>query len=69
VRLVGVDSEFGQLRSVLMRHAGPVVPDLSGSLDPVLTRQLATSRWETYSVERVRAQQCPVHRLNARPGV
>lgn len=58
MRPVGVASEYGQLRSVLMRHAGPAVPDLSGSLDPVLTRQLATSRWATYSVERVRAQQC-----------
>ncbi|MEV0027887.1 arginine deiminase family protein [Nocardia sp. NPDC050793] len=52
-----MDSEFGQLRSVVMRHAGPAALDLSGSLDPVLTRQRETSRWAPYSAERVRAQQ------------
>lgn len=54
---VGVDSEFGELRSVVMRHAGPVTLDLSGPLDPVLARQHETSRWGSYSPERVRAQQ------------
>ncbi|MEU2032555.1 dimethylarginine dimethylaminohydrolase family protein [Nocardia amamiensis] len=57
MRRVRVDSEFGHLRSVVMRYAGPVTLDLSGSLDPVLTRQLETSRWAPYSPERVRAQQ------------
>ena len=54
---VGVDSEFGRLRSVVMRHAGPVTMDLSGALDPVLVRQRETSRWASYSPGRVRAQQ------------
>jgi len=57
MRRVGVDSEFGRLRSVVMRHAGPVVLDLAGAMDPVLTRQRETSRWAAYSPERVRAQQ------------
>ncbi|MGQ4619711.1 arginine deiminase family protein [Nocardia sp. R7R-8] len=54
---IGVDSEFGELRSVVMRHAGPVTLDLSGSLDPVLARQHETSQWGSYSLDRVRAQQ------------
>ncbi|WP_312884566.1 dimethylarginine dimethylaminohydrolase family protein [Nocardia barduliensis] len=57
MRRVGVDSEFGELRSVVMRHAGPVTLDLSGSVDPVLARQRETSRWGPYSPVRVRAQQ------------
>lgn len=54
---VWVDSEFGALQSVVMRHAGPVSLDLSGALDPVLSRQRETSRWASYSLGRVRAQQ------------
>lgn len=54
---VEADSEFGELRSVVMRHAGPATLELSGTLDPVLARQHETSRWAAYSPERVRAQQ------------
>ncbi|MFX0574732.1 dimethylarginine dimethylaminohydrolase family protein [Nocardia nepalensis] len=56
---VSVTSEFGELRSVLMRYAGSATLDLSCSqeLDPVVRRQLETSRWAPYSLEVVRAQQ------------
>ncbi|WP_330230387.1 hypothetical protein OHA40_31170 [Nocardia sp. NBC_00508] len=60
MRRVGVDSEFGELRSVVMRHAGPVTLDLFGPLDPVLARQRETSRWAPYSPERARAA-APLH--------
>jgi N-dimethylarginine dimethylaminohydrolase len=69
VRRVGVDSEFGELRSVIMRYAGPVTLDLSGSLDPVLARQRETSCWRTYSPGRVRAQQARFIDLLRRRGV
>lgn len=57
MRRVEVDSEFGALRSVVMRYAGPVTLDLSGAVDPVLARQRETSRWRSYALDRVRAQQ------------
>lgn len=69
VRRVGVGSEFGELRSVVMRYAGSAALDLSGPVDPVLARQRETSRWGSYALDRLRAQQYRFIDLLRRRGV
>lgn len=57
---INVPSEYGMLRTVVMRYAGSgFTADLSrpADLDPVLRRQLATSSWAPYDTAAVRRQQ------------
>ncbi|MEV5877947.1 arginine deiminase family protein [Streptomyces sp. NPDC052101] len=51
-------SEFGTLRHVAMRYAAPFTRHLYGpDIHPVLARQMTTSTWASYDVNRVRTQQ------------
>jgi N-dimethylarginine dimethylaminohydrolase len=52
-------NEYGTLRTVVMRYAGPPAIDLSAleAMDPVLRRQLETSDWAWFDDDLVRSQQ------------
>ncbi|MCZ0975896.1 arginine deiminase family protein [Streptomyces albulus] len=51
-------SEFGRLRHVAMRYAAPFTRPLNGpDIHTVLARQMTTSTWAPYDVDKVRTQQ------------